>query len=286
MARAPGFHCVIDRGVPKLTTGLLRAACDARGVVYTDVDARSFDFADDRQLARGDLLYRAATSVAAVRVEQFLHADGVASFHPDRDAAYFDTSAVPLIFQRAGLVTPRTIPCVPLARPALRRLVARLGGLPIVVKVPGGEGGVGVLRLDTMPALASVLDLLHTQGRTPLLSSWIPDATHWRVVVVGARAVAAYRNVTRDDDFRSCVTRDPADYFADVRPALAEPAIRAVQVVRREFGGVDLLEHPGGRCYLLEVNSPCYFAQAQDVAGIDIAGAMLDHLLAKTRAPA
>jgi glutathione synthase/RimK-type ligase-like ATP-grasp enzyme len=284
MARAPGFHCVTDRGVPQITTRLLRAACDARGVACTDVDARSFDFADDRQLARGDLLYRAATSVAAMRVEQFLHADGVASFHPDRDAVYFDTAAVPLIFQRAGLVTPRTVPCVPLARPALRRVVERLGGLPIVVKVLGGEGGVGVLRLDTMPALASVLDLLHAQGRTPLLSSWIPDAVHWRVVVVGARAVAAYRNPTRDDDFRSVVTRDPADYFADVRPALAAPAIRAVHVLRREFGGVDLLEHPSGRCYLLEVNCPCYFAQAQDVAGIDIAGAMLDHLIAKTRA--
>lgn len=282
MARPPAFHMVGDRGLPPITGRLLRAACDARGVAYREVEVRGFDFADERQLAPGDLLYRASTSVAAIRVEQFLHADGVASFHADRDAVYFDTSAVPLIFQRAGLVTPRTVPCVPLGKPALRRVVARLGGYPVVLKVLGGEGGVGVLRLDSWPALISVLDLLHAQGRTPLLSTYIPDALHWRVVVVGARAVAAYRNPTRADEFRSGVTRDPADYFSEVRPDLAAPAIRAVQVLRREFGGVDLLEHPSGRIYLLEVNCPCYFAQAQDVAGIDIAGAMLDHLLAKT----
>ena len=49
----------------------------------------------------------------------------------------------------------------------------------------------------------------------------------------------------------------------------------------REFGGVDLLRHPGGRWYLLEVNMPCYYPHAQEVAGVDIAGAMVDHLHAK-----
>lgn len=284
MPREPGFFCVGDRSVPAVTGRLLRAACDARGLPFHAVDARSFDFDDDRQLAAGDILYRSATSVVASRVEQFLWADGVASFHRDRDAVFFDASAATLVFQRAGLVVPRTVPCNPLPRPALQRLVARLGGLPVVVKVPGGEGGVGVLRLDTWPALASVLDLLHAQGRTPLLSSYVPDALHWRVVVVGARAVAAYRNKARPDDFRSGVTRDPADYFTDVRPDLAAPAVRAVHALRREFGGVDLLVHPGGRVYLLEANFPCYFAQAQEVAGIDIAGAMLDHLLTRARA--
>ena len=58
-------------------------------------------------------------------------------------------------------------------------------------------------------------------------------------------------------------------------------AVSAVQAIRRELGGVDILEHPSGRLYLLEANFPCYFPQAQVVAGIDVAGAMVDHLLTK-----
>ena len=62
---------------------------------------------------------------------------------------------------------------------------------------------------------------------------------------------------------------------------LEELAVRAVHSIRREFGGVDVLEHPSGRLYLLEANFPCYFGQAQDVIGVDIAGAMVEELQAK-----
>ena len=43
-----------------------------------------------------------------------------------------------------------------------------------------------------------------------------------------------------------------------------------------------MLGHPSGRLYVLEVNMPCYFPQAQLRGGIDIAGAMIDHLQARS----
>jgi glutathione synthase/RimK-type ligase-like ATP-grasp enzyme len=66
-----------------------------------------------------------------------------------------------------------------------------------------------------------------------------------------------------------------------VRPALEDAAVRAVHALRVEHGGVDLLEHPSGRLYLLEANFPCYYPQAQRIGGIDVAGAMVDYLLEK-----
>ena len=50
-----------------------------------------------------------------------------------------------------------------------------------------------------------------------------------------------------------------------------------------ELAGVDILQHPSGRLYLLEANFPCYFAHAQTLAGVDVAGAMVEHLMAKAR---
>jgi hypothetical protein len=282
-ALGPGavrFFCVND-GVPHETTDRLHEACERRGVAYLEIDAQSFDFDPARRLEPGDLLYRPAISTAAMRVEQFLYAPGVATFYKHDDSMFFDALSSPLQFERAGLPIPRTFYCSTGSRTLLRSFVERLGGFPVVVKLLGGQRGVGVMRADSYPSLFSLIDYALWQGKNPLISAYIPDAVHWRVVVVGKRAVAAYKNPTDADDFRTSGGDDPNDVTAEPAPRLEEIAVRAVDLLDNEFGGVDILEHPSGRCYLLEANFPCYFAHAQEVAGIDVAGAMLDYLIEK-----
>lgn len=276
------FVCV-DDGVPEETTGLLIQACAARGVEYVAIDPRTFDFDDARRLAPGDMLYRPAVSYLAGLVEQFLHAPGVATLHAGADRIHFAASGSAELYRLAGLPLPPSVPCATSDRDWLRSTVHRFGGFPLVAKFGGGEGGVGVVRLDSWPALFSFVDFAISQGRVPQLSRFISDAMHWRVVVVGGRAVVAYRNPIAEDDFRSYASDDPADATDAPDADLAELAIRAVAALRLEFGGVDILRGADGSLYLLEVNFPCYFAHAQRVAGIDIAGAMLDHLLTKAR---
>lgn len=280
----PAFYCVNDR-VPRETTDLLREACERRGVGYVEVDAPSFDYDPARRLPPGAMLYRPAVSVAAIRVEQFLHGPGVATFYPDDEDIYYDCLNQTLLHERAGLPAPLTIPCSTTRRDVLRSYVGRLGGFPVVLKVAGGAGGLGVMRADSFPALFSLVDFLRSKGYNPLLSSYVPDAVHWRLVVVGDRVAAAYKNVPDEDDFRTHASDEPAHY--DLRPSdeMAEVAVSAVRLTRREFGGVDILEDPRGRLFLLEANFPCYFPQAQLVTGADIAGTMLEHLLRKAEAP-
>ena len=274
------FYCVID-DVPEETTRLIAEACTGNGVEYIEVPARSFDFAPKRQLAKGALLYRPGISLAAIRVEQFLYSPGVVTFYVDPEGMYFICSAAPLIFHRNGLPIPRSIPIISGNRQLLRSFVAELGGLPVVLKVPGGAGGIGVMRADSMAAVFSLVDYLLSEGHWPLLSSFVPDAIHWRVVVVGEQAVGAYRNITQPDDFRTYSSDRITDYNTRVPAALANLAVCAVHALRLEFGGVDVLEHPNGSFYLLEANFPCYFAQAQMAGRIDIAGSMIRYLLHK-----
>ncbi len=276
------FIC-IDDGVPPETPNLLRSACQVRDVPFQSVDPRTFEFREESRLGSGDILFRPAVSVLAQRVEQFLYGPGTATFYADPDDVYFATTNPVLLHERVGLPLPRNFPCHTKDRTVLRSYVERLGGLPVVVKVMGGSRGIGVMTATTLPALFSLVDYLFNLGVTPYLMAYVGDAVHWRVVVVGDRAVAAYRNTTDEDDFRTYAGSSLADYFAEVRPDLAALSVRAVQGIRRETGGVDLLEHPSGRLYLLEANFPCYFPQAQLVAGIDIAGMMVDHLIAKSR---
>lgn len=270
----------VDDGVPEDGTGFIRASCEDRGLAFTPVDPRHFDFDPRWQLGPGDILYRPAVSFLAQKVEQFLHGPGVSTFYADDDGVYFGLQNPTLAYQRAGLPVPRTIFCQTRDRSVLNTYVERLGGFPIVYKVPGYSTGIGVGRIDSVGVLHQTVDLLITMGRHLLLMPFI-EGVHWRLVVVGDRVVASYRNVATDDDFRSCVTTDLDDYEATPSPRAESIAVRSTQVGRLEFGGVDLLEHPSGRLYLLENNFPCYYAQAQKVAGVDVSGAMVDHLVAK-----
>lgn len=280
MPQRPRFFCVDDE-VPESTISLLQGACAARNVSFHHIDARRFDFNEERRLTAGDLLYRPAVSTAAMTVEQFLFAPGVATFYTREDGVFFAPTGGPLHLQRAGLPVPLTFPLCSSDRSLLDAWVQRLGGYPVVLKVHGYSGGLGVLRVDSPEALYSVSDFLVAEGKSPHLSAFVDRAVHWRVTVVGDRAVSAYRNVTLANDFRTAASDDPADYSPKVPASLESLAVAACEVFAHELGGVDILEHPSGRHYVLEANFPCYFGTAQEVAGIDVAGAMLEHLLRK-----
>ncbi len=277
------FH-VCDRETAAMDN-LLFAACEARQISYQAVWLPLFDYTDPPALEAGDLLYRSAVDAHAHSAEQVLWKPGVGSFYRCERRLFAPWSFPSLRLAREGLPVPHAIPYACAQRPVLRGYVGQLGGFPLIVKVSGGEGGVGVMQVDSLPGLHSLVD--HLGGREAQLMELIPDAECWRVVVVGDRAVAGYRQVPRQDDFRSVLSDVAEDYFADVEavaPELAALAVRAVHCLDLAFGGVDLLRS-ASRQVVLEVNFPCYWPIAQERTGVDVAGAMLDWLRAQADAP-
>ena len=272
---------VVDDGVPAETVLALRDAADLRGLACVVVDAARFDFAEHRRTRPGDLLYRPAVSQTASRVEQFLWSPGVADLYARPMGVFFDPNNASMLFDRVGLPVARTYWPTKETLHLLDRWVADLGGLPVVVKILGFSGGQGVIRVDSLVTLRSLLGAFLAQGNAPLVCAYVPDAVHWRVFVVGERAVGGYRNVPDQGDFRTSASDDPNDYRAELPIEACEIAVRATRALEFELAGVDVLQHPSGRFYLLEANFPCYFGHAQE-NGQDIAGAIVDHLLDKS----
>lgn len=270
---------VIDDGVPEETVDLLEAAAEERGIRVLRLDPRRFDFSPSRRLRPGDMLYRPAISMHSARVEQHLWTEHIGSFYLDPDGPYFSNINAMATFSRAGLAVPRTFWLTNGDRDLLRSYVEQLGGLPVVVKALGYSRGVGTIRADSLASLFSIVDYALVGGGRPLLTSYVPDAVHWRLVVVGDQVVSTYRNVTDDDDFRTSGSDELEDYLATPPEGANELAIRACHALRHAHGGVDVLEHPSGRLYVLEANFPCYYATAQLEAGVDVAGPMVDYLL-------
>ena len=280
-ARPCGFCLVSEATLPEETGALLRDACSSRRVPFEKLTAKAFDFDPLKRLEAGDLLYNAAVSTAGFRVEQFLFAPGVATFHAAQDGVYFSVRSQTLLAESAGIPIPRTVYLASSQPAHLERQVERVGGFPVGVKVLGRFGGIGVMLAESTASLRSLVDYVIAQGHNPLLCELVPDAAHWRVVVLGRQVIATYRNKQSAGDFRSAGSKDP-EIFRAVPPALViEVALRAAVACRLEFAGVDVLEDRGGNVRFLEANFPFYYPHAQLHGGVDIAGQMVDYLLAK-----
>lgn len=277
------FSYVTDKSVPKETGELLAEACQKRGIEFQSVDSRTFDFDPSRRLQAGDILYRGAVSVPSSRVEHFLYRERVSTFYADADGMYFTVCVPPVVHERFGAPVPETVYVASDNRELLAQLVERVGGFPVVLKVLGRSSGVGVMLAESMPSLVSIVSYALAQNHYPLLCRFIANAIHWRLIVVGDRVVGHYRNQHRIGDFRTDGSRNPADFHAPVPACVEKAAVLSVQSLKLEFGGVDVLEDPEGRPYVLEANFPCYYPQAQLVAGVDIAGPMVDHLVEKAK---
>ena len=161
----------------------MEAACQNRGIDFVEIHAPAFDYAPEWQLKKGDLLFRPAVSTAAMKVEQYLYADGVATLYQPPESIFFQYSAATIIHQRAGLPIPRTIYCANADRRLLQMYAKQLGWFPLLAKVSGYSRGIGVIRIDTLSGLYSVIDYLIAIGANPALCAFVPDAIHWRLTV-------------------------------------------------------------------------------------------------------
>ena len=254
------------------TDSQLEAACATRGLPFVKVVPGAAGKLDLGRAEERRLIYRTGVTLSCITVEKLLFRVGDAVLHDP----FFHYANQPLIFQMAGLPRPRTV-YVPDPDPAaLARQVEGLGGFPVVVKIPGTEGGKGVSLAHDLETLAcSIRDAAALPG----LEAYFPHERCWRATVLGGRMLSATARVAAADDFRS---NGPGSGIIDCGPAptgVAEIAIRAAHVLRLDFGGADILEAADGSLRISEFNFPCYFADQQEKSGIDIAGAMVDHLM-------
>lgn len=269
-----GLFCLTDRGVPAQTTRALEAAATACGVPFYPLHAGEVRAEQVAPLPPGSLLYRPATSTRAVLLEERLWQPGVATVFEGPLGPLAPVVAPTAALLLAGVPIPRTL--VPNADTLdrLGAVVDALGGLPVVVRYPGLSGGRGIVRADSLPSLASLLEHAQSTGVTPELVAYVAEATPWRVVVVGDQAVAATRGVIPQDDFRSRESDAAIDYLEEVPEALAAPAIATAAALRVRAAGVDLLAPADGDPVVLEANTPFYFGHFE-AQGIRIAAALL-----------
>jgi ribosomal protein S6--L-glutamate ligase len=157
--------------------------------------------------------------------------------------------------------------------------IQRVEGLPVVVKLLEGTQGIGVVLAETESTASSVIEAFHGLDQNILIQKFIREArgTDIRALVVGRKVVAAMKRKAVAGEFRSNLHRGGTAQKVRMPAEFRKTALAAARVLGLRVAGVDLIESKEGPM-VMEVNSSPGLEGIQKITGVDIAGAIIEHL--------
>lgn len=195
-----------------------------------------------------------------------------------------DKGMTSLLLHAAGVPTPTTWAMESAAQ--AQRLVTQEGaaGRSLVLKPLFGSQGKGLQRVGAVDGAHVPLPDLAAYGHLAYLQRYLESpGFDWRVLVIGGRAVAAMRRVSRHwiHNVKQGARVEPAPLDA----ALASLAERAAGALAMDYAGIDLLPTPEGP-QVLEVNGVAAWQGLQRVTPLRIAERLVADLLDRRLAQA
>lgn len=161
-------------------------------------------------------------------------------------------------------------------------LLSMLGPAPHVLKLNEGTQGRGVILTEKTSASRGIVEALRGLYANFLMQEFIGEAqgADLRCLVVGDHVVASMRRQAPEGDFRSNLHAGGTASPAQASRAEQQVAVRSAKALGLGVAGVDLIRSDRGPL-VLEVNSTPGLEGVEAVCGEDIAGRMIDHVVAR-----
>jgi RimK family alpha-L-glutamate ligase len=199
----------------------------------------------------------------------------------ERSVDKFYTST---LLEQAGLATPETVVC---ERSEDAMAAFRTMG-DVIVKPLFGSMGLGMVRVSDEEIAWRVFRALDAiRGVYYVQRAIDHGGRDVRVFVVGTRVLGAIERLVPDGPgaersavapWRTNYSRGGRAQALDLPPEWAAAAVRAAESVGADYAGVDLLPGLDGTLYALEVNGIPGWKGLQSATGIDVAGAIAEHV--------
>lgn len=255
----------------------LIVACVKQGVKYEVLDPLRFD-PRERSFSDKDSFYRISLTNRAKSLDIYLTKMGCRSLKVS-NFVRLDT------IERDFMCAEAKITCIPtiyfpvLEPERLVNQVESLGGFPIIVKEMGSSSGGGIMKIDSMSSLLSILrTVIDRANGKVFLKKYIEHDEQARIIVLDGKVVGEKGNTKSGEDIVLNTGIDFTQVKREYSKDIKNMAIKAVKTLGLSFGGVDILIGKDGTNYLAEVNMPCAFKYVEDVAGVDIAGQIVEFL--------
>ncbi len=279
------FFCIIedDSTANNHRVSLLRKSCKKKNIEFIPIIANSFDFTHSPKLGKNDMLFRASPGNRGRIIEQYFINEQCHTFYLNNMWGACERGASFIMNEHEHLPTINTIPVITKDKVLMKKYVKTLGGFPIILKVMGLSGGIGIIKVESLDSLMSLVDYLVTDNKIVcIMRSYVKHTRQGRLVVLGKKVIASYEKIVQHD-FRSNIRFNHKKKKIRYPKNIEQIAIKAVNSLGLEFGGVDLLFNEEGLPYIAEVNAPFYFPIAQRVTGVNITDQMLDYLVKKAK---
>jgi [lysine-biosynthesis-protein LysW]---L-2-aminoadipate ligase len=262
---------------------LIAEALERRGVPHDLVDIRGavVDLHDAAEWARYDaVLERCVSQTAGAALVRAIQGLGVPVLNRAEVIDLCgDKLATSVALARAGVPTPRTLLAVD---PESALIAIERVGYPAVLKPTVGSWGRLLARINDRDAAEAIVEHKSTLGGPQHGVFYVQEhvdkpGRDLRVFVAGDRAIAGI--VRRSPHW---ITNTARGAVAEALPLTDELRAIALDAARAVGGGVlaiDLLEHPQRGLLVSEINHAMEFRNSIGPTGVDIPGAIVEHLL-------
>lgn len=170
---------------------------------------------------------------------------------PDAFTVVHDKTYTHLALEQAEVPTPETYitPTIEAAKQLFKEI-----HFPIIMKIPGGTHGKGVMFAESVAAASGILDTLSELKQTVLLQEYIETGgTDIRAIVVGDKIVGAMTRKAQKDEKRANIHAGGGAEPIELDSHTKKIAIRAAKALKAEICAVDILESVKGPL-VLEAN--------------------------------
>lgn len=154
---------------------------------------------------------------------------------------------------------------------------------PIIMKIPKGTQGKGVMYADSFAAASSMLDTLTVLRQPFLIQEFIETGgVDTRVIVVGDKVAASMKRKAVEGEERSNIHAGGMGEPCLIDAHTKKIAIESSKMIGAEICAVDILEGPTGPM-VIEVNLSPGLQGITSVTKIDVADTIAKFLYTKTK---
>ncbi len=187
-----------------------------------------------------------------------------------------------LELQRHGIRIPKTFyaATTELAKKILQKDVK----YPVIIKLPEGTHGKGVMVSDSLKSSLTILDTLEAFKQPFIIQEFVKTrkTTDIRAIVVGDRVVAAYKRQAKKGDIRANIHAGGARHPYQLTNQQRDLALRSAKAIGAEICGVDILNAKTPA--VVEINLSPGVSAVKEVTGVNVPKEIAKFLRDQTKA--
>ena len=161
----------------------------------------------------------------------------------------------------------------------VEKVIAQVGGTPVVIKLLEGTQGIGVVLAESKIAAESVLEAFNGLEARALIQEYIAETkgADLRALIVDEQVVGAMKRQGKEGEFRSNLHRGGTYEHYKLSDAEIKIAIKAARKLKLPICGVDLLQSDRGPL-VMEINSTPGLEGIESASKKNIAQAIITYI--------